>query len=167
METKNKNILVNRVVSFVIGGVLVFAVMSFTVVRTANDSNDALTSALDTSRYEAGRLFADAEVQLEAGNYDAARETLETLFANQPGSEESEVGRQLLVSLNEQEQAADARWEEALPEIRATWTAEMAARLRDEADEDRAEAEANIEAEVTEAWEEARADVRAAFEDQA
>ncbi|MDA3948218.1 MAG: hypothetical protein PF508_03245 [Spirochaeta sp.] len=166
-ESKNKNILINRIVSFVVGGVLVFAVMSFTVLRNANDNNEELTAALDSSRYEAGRLFADAEAQLDAGDFTAARESLETLFANQPGSEESEEGRLLLVALTAQEGAAEARWEEALPEIRTAWTAELAAELRSEADEVRAETEAGIETKVSEAWDEAETDVRAAFEDEA
>jgi hypothetical protein len=116
MESNQKNVLVNRIVSFLVGGVLVFAVMSFTVVRNARSENVGLTSALDSSRYEAGRLLADAEAELDAREYEAARASLEALFANQPGSEESVQGRLLLVTVNDRERNADARWEDALPE---------------------------------------------------
>jgi hypothetical protein len=167
METNQKNVLVNRIVSFLVGGVLVFVVMSFTVVRSARNDNVGLTLALDSSRYEAGRLLADAEAELDARDYEAARASLEALFANQPGSEESVQGRLLLVMVNDRERIADARWEEALPGIRESWSAEIAAELRADADKVRADTEAGIDAKVLEAWNRAEAEVRSAFEDEA
>jgi hypothetical protein len=167
MESNQKNVLVNRIVSFLVGGVLVFAVMSFTVVRNARSENVGLTSALDSSRYEAGRLLADAEAELDAREYEAARASLEALFANQPGSEESVQGRLLLVTVNDRERNADARWEDALPGIRESWSAEMAAELRAEADTVHADTLSGIDAKVLEAWSRAEDEVRSAFEDEA
>ena len=137
-----------------------FAIMSFTVVSTLKTENEELTKALDTSRYEAGRLLEDAKAQLEAGNYSEAKSTLETLFENQPGSEEAAEGRKLLVTVEDKEMAADKRWEAALPEIREEWFANMAERLRVESNEEREELEKNMNKIITEEWEKAKSKIR-------
>ncbi len=162
MEKKEKRtLMINRVVSFLAGGLLVFAVMSFTVVKSANSENAELSKALDTSRFEAGRLLDDAKAQLSTGDYTEAEASLTTLLANQPGSPEATEGKALLARVEAESAASDQRWEAALPAIRQEWTEAMAADLRAEFDEDRAEFESELEAKINEAWEKARADVRA------
>ena len=161
MEKKEKKgVIVKYILFFLIGGLLVFAIMSFTVVSTLKTENEELTKALDTSRYEAGRLLEDAKAQLEAGNYSEAKSTLETLSENQPGSEEAAEGRKLLVTVEDKEMAADKRWEAALPEIREEWFANMAERLRVESDEEREELEKNMNKIITEEWEKAKSKIR-------
>jgi predicted Zn-dependent protease len=161
MEKKEKKgVIVKYILFFLIGGLLVFAIMSFTVVSTLKTENEELTKALDTSRYEAGRLLEDAKAQLEAGNYSEAKSTLKTLFENQPGSEEAAEGRKLLVTVEDKEMAADKRWEAALPEIREEWFANMAERLRVESDEEREELEKNMNKIITEEWEKAKSKIR-------
>ncbi len=155
---------VNRVVAMLAGGLLVFAVMSFTVVNNANDRIDQLSQALDTSRFEAGRLLADAEEQLAAGNYAQASESLEMLFEHQPGSAEATEGRALLTTVTNAENEANARWEAALPEIRAQWTADYAADLRAESTAARAELEENMETIVSDEWAKVINDMRETWE---
>ena len=148
---------VNRVVALLAGGLLVFAVMSFSVVSNANARIDELSQALDTSRHEAGRLLADAEEQLAAGDYARATRSLETLFEHQPGSAEATEGRALLITVKSQEQETNARWDAAVPEIRAQWTADYAANFR-------AEMEENMDKKTSDEWAKVANDIREAWE---
>ncbi|MCF7945157.1 MAG: hypothetical protein K9L75_06460 [Spirochaetia bacterium] len=161
MEKKEKRgLIVKCVLFFLLGGLLVFAIMSFTVVNDLKTDNAELTEALDTSRYEAERLLEDAKAQLESSDYSEAKATLKMLFENQPGSEEAAEGRQLLLTVEDKEMAADKRWEAALPDIREEWLNNMADRLRAESDEERAELEKNLNEIITEEWEDAKSKVR-------
>ena len=155
---------VNRAISAVIGGLLVFAVMNVSVVRSANERIDELSSQLDTSRHEAGRLLSDARAQFENEDYESARVTLETLFENQPGSPEAEEGSALMVSVNEAEAAADAQWESAEAGIRQRWTNNLVERLRAELEANRVEMEENLERTVSDAWDDAKEDIREEWE---
>ncbi len=161
MDAKEKRgLIVKNAVFFLLGGLLVFAIMSFTVVNNLKAENEDLASALDISRYEADRLLADAKAQLVSGDYDEAKSTLKTLFENQPGSEEAAEGRELLITIEDEEMDADKRWEAALPDIREEWFNSMAERLWAESDEDRAELEKNLNKIITEEWEDAKSKVR-------
>jgi hypothetical protein len=165
-KNQKRTLIVNRVVSFIVGGLLVFAVMSFTVVNSANAEIEELSKALDTSRFEAGRLLEDAKAQLASGDYAEAEASLTALFANQPGSPEAAEGKDLLARVKAEAAEADQRWEAALPSIRQEWTEAMAAELRAELEEDRAKFEDELEAKINVAWERARSDVRAAWSDE-
>ena len=152
--------------SFLAGGLLVFAVMSFTVVKSVKAENEELSSALDTSRFEAGRLLEDAKAQLSSGDYDEAEATLTALFANQPGSPEATEGKALLARIQEEAASADQRWEAALPSIREEWTEAMAAELQAKFNEDRLKFENELEATINDAWEKAQSKVRAEWSDE-
>ena len=165
-KNEKRTLIINRVVSFVAGALLVFAVMSFTVVRSANAENAELSQALDTSRFEAGRLLEDAKAQLSSGDYKEAEASLTALFANQPGSPEATEGKALLAMVEQEAAEADQRWEAALPSIREEWTEAMAAELRAEFEEDRAKFESDLEATINTAWEKARSDVRATWSEE-
>ena len=165
-KNEKRTLIINRVVSFVAGALLVFAVMSFTVVRSANAENEELSQALDTSRFEAGRLLEDAKAQLSSGDYKEAEASLTALFANQPGSPEATEGKALLAMVEQEAAEADQRWEAALPSIREEWTQAMAAELRAEFEEDRAKFESDLEATINTAWEKARSDVRATWSEE-
>jgi len=134
---------VNRIVAVLAGGLLVFAVMSITVVNSANNQIEELSQALDTSRHEAGRLLSDAEELFAAGNYVQAAASLETLFQHQPGSAEAARG--------------SARWEAALPAIRTQWTASFVS-------ERRADLEENMDEVAEEEWENVVKDLRESWE---
>ncbi len=164
MATFKDNLLVNRIISLLVGGLLVFAIMSFTVVKTANDENTKIATALEDSLYEAGRLLDDAKAQLENRDYTESKETLEKLFEYQPGSPEALEGKTLLTSIDTAEAIAEARWVEALPQIKEDWAQAMAADLRAKSDEERADMEEGLEKTITQAWDKAESKVRIEWE---
>jgi hypothetical protein len=155
--SENGKILLNRIVSFAIGGLLVFALMSFTVVNGAKAENARLSAALDTSQYEAGRLLDDAKVQFAAGDFTKAQDSLKNLFENQPGSDESAEGKILLASVIEAQTAADNRWEDALPALREEWSNAMRTELR-------ASLESSMEKTIADAWQKAMPKLRTEWE---
>jgi hypothetical protein len=161
---EKRKLIVNRIMSFLAGGLLVFAVMSFTVVNTAKSQNTKLTKQLDTSRYEAGRLLADAKMQLEAKDYTKAKESLATLFQNQPGSPETVEGQKLLVTVTKAQTDANAKWNAAMPGVRDKWTSAMAAEMLAKSDETRAQLEKGMNETITQEWEKAKAKVREDWE---
>lgn len=165
MTNKNNGrIYLNRFVSFVAGGLLVFAVMSFTVVSGAKKQNTQLTMELDASKYEAGRLFADSQAHLEAGDYSKAKESLTTLFEKHPGSDQSGEGKSLFAVIEKEEKAADARWESVLPGLRKKWSAARVAELRLEAETARTQLEKGLNEKVSQEWENAKSKVRQEYE---
>lgn len=167
MEAKEKRGLIVRcVLFFLLGGLLVFAIMSFSVVNNLKAENADLVEALDISRYEADRLLEDAKAQHASGDYSKAKSTLKTLFENQPGSEEAAEGRELLLTIEDEEIAANKSWEAALPEIREEWFNSMAESLRAESDEERADLEKNLNKIITKEWEDAKSKVRKEWENE-
>ena len=163
-QVKKSKLNLNRLIAFLVGGLLVFAVMGVTVLSNARAEIDELTAALDTSRYEAGRLLADARAHDVAQDYTKAMSSLESLIENQPGSPEATEGRELLATIETLVVEADARWNVAMPALREAWSAEHAAELRAEWDADRAELEASIEDSIDQAWERAAPRIRSDWE---
>ncbi|AEV30679.1 hypothetical protein SpiGrapes_2929 [Sphaerochaeta pleomorpha str. Grapes] len=159
------NLLVNRIIALLIGGLLVFLIMTVTVVQTGKKENAKMAIALDASRYDAGRLLADAKAQLESKEYAASKETLEKLFIFQPGSPEAVEGKTLLTSVDTAEAAATARWEAALPQVKKDWTETLVAELRAKSDKEREELEASLEKTITQAWAKAESKVRTTWEE--
>ncbi len=153
-------LIVKYVVYFLVGALLVFAIMSFTVVKDLKAENVQLAEALDTSRYEAPRLLEDAKAQSASGDYSEAKLTLQTLIENQPGSAEASEGRELLLTIEDKEMAANSKWEAALPKIREEWFNNMSESLLAESDEERVELEKDLNKIITEAWEKAKSKVR-------
>lgn len=149
---------------FLAGGLLVFAVMSFTVVNAANKQNEQLTKTLDISRYEASRLLADAEAQFENRNYIKAKESLDALFTNQPGSEEAVKGKALMVSVEKAEKASNLKWEAAMPGIKQEWGDTLAAEIRSKADAERAKLESSLEETINKEWDKAKDKIREDWE---
>ena len=156
-----------RIGLFVAGGLLVFAIMSFTVVNDAKKENVELTKTLDTSRYESGRLLADAKAQLESNDFAEAKKTLTNLFNNQPGSEEALEGKTLMETIESAEKTAQAKWEAAMPGIKQKWADELAGKLRAELDKERALLEENMEETIAKEWEKAKSEVREEWEKEA
>lgn len=165
MVNFKENLLVNRIIALLVGGLLVFLIMTLTVVKTSKTENAQMVIALDASRYDAGRLLDEAKAQLENKDYSASRETLEELFVNQPGSAETIEGKTLLISVNTAEAEANARWEEALPQIKKDWSDAMAADLRAKSDKERAAMEADLEKTIDQAWNKAESKIRTTWED--
>lgn len=162
--TDKNNVILNRIVSFLAGGLLVFAVMSFTVVNNVKDQNTKLTSDLDASMYEAGRLLADAKAQFAEGNFTKAKLSLTNLQEKQPGSSEAAEGRMLLPEIDTAQAAMEMKWEAALPEIQSNWKNAMAAELRAASDADRLKLENKMEDTINQAWEKAKTKVKTDWE---
>ncbi|GAB1481388.1 hypothetical protein MASR2M78_02030 [Treponema sp.] len=160
-----QNVLLNRIVSFLAGGLLVFAVMSFTTVSRMKEENKALNATLDISRYEAGRLLSDAKAEYASRDFDKAKESLETLFANQPGSSEAQEGRVLLVDIDKEVKSADLKWDNASIAIQKKWTSDRMTELRNESDMERAKLEAGLTDRLNKEWEEAKNKIRSDWEE--
>ncbi len=165
MANFKENLLLNRIVALLIGGLLVFAIMSLTVVKTEKNARAQLAIELDESRYEAGRLLSDAKAQLASKDYTESKATLEELFMYQPGSAEAAEGKALLTSIETAEAASTARWEAALPQVKENWSEAMAADLRAQSVKERAEMEENLEKTIEQAWIKAKSDVRSDWEE--
>lgn len=150
-----------RIIAFAAGALLVFAIMSLGVVNRLNEENAELSSALDASQNEAGRLLADAKALFASEDYTQAKASLEALFDKQPGSAEAAEGKQLLAEIEAAEISAEEQWQEVLPAIREAWMADMQAELQQKWDAERAKLEANMSAAIEEAWEQSKDKVRA------
>jgi len=167
MQTKkDSKILVNRIVSFLAGGLLVFAVMSFTVVSNIKSDNKELSSALDASQFEAGRLLTAAKAQFESRSFDKAQATLNTLFTEQPGTPEAAEGKELLEIINTAERTANESWETALPDVQEQWKNQLAAELRAELDKEMSELENDMDEILSKEWDKVKTKVRDDWEEQ-
>ncbi len=164
MANFKDNLLVNRIIALLVGGLLVFTIMTFTVVQSAKKENKAIAIALDESRYDAGRLLGDAKAQADNKDYVASIATLEELFTNQPGSPEAAEGKILLLSINSAKETAQVKWEAALPLIKEEWFKEMATEIRAKSEKERIEMEAGLEKTITQAWDKAKSKVRLDWE---
>jgi hypothetical protein len=163
-KQENRNLLLNRVMAFIAGGLLVFAVMSFTVVSNAKKENQALASTLDLSRFEAGRLLADAKAQYAARDYAKAKESLNTLFVHQPGSTEALAGKKVLSEIEVAEATANRKWDAALAAVQTKWILNRASSLRAQWDKDRSQLEAGLTDKINQEWESEKAKVRMDWE---
>jgi len=161
--TNTKDTL-KRILSFLAGALLTFAVMSFTVVAKEKAQNEELTTALDASRFQAGRLLSAAKAQLEAREYEKARSSLATLFDKYPGSTESAVGKTLLAEVAEADQTANERWAMAMPVVRQKWTADRVAAIRAESEASRIQMENGLSDKVAQEWENTEAAIRKEWE---
>ncbi|HUX13866.1 MAG TPA: hypothetical protein VMW87_12620 [Spirochaetia bacterium] len=165
-DNEKRRLTLNRIVSFLAGGLLVFAVMSVTVVKNVRSQNAELTTALDTSRYEAGRLLADANAQLASRDFVKARASLTSLFENQPGSPEAAQGTLLLVTVDSAEKAADAKWAAAAAGVQAKWSSSVSADILAKSDAERAQIEKDMKETLTQQWAKEKDKVRADWEAQ-
>jgi len=155
-----RNITLNRIISFLAGGLLIFAIMSFTVVNKVKDQNTELTKALNLSQYEAGRLLSNAQEQFTAGDFNKAMASLNTLFDHQPGSAEAAEGRKLFPKIENEQTSVNAKWEKALPGIKDKWYTNKAMELRAESEASRVKFESELNNTISKAWDKAKDGVK-------
>jgi hypothetical protein len=160
IQNEKLRVAVNRVMSFLIGGLLVFAVMSLTVVSKTKDQNVQLTKELDASRYEAGRLLADAKAQYANKDFAKTQQTLTTLFEKQPGSTESVEGQKLYAQAGNAIAKDNANWEAAVGGIRERWARDLTAQLRAQSDTQRKQMETDLNDTLAKEWEKMKDQVR-------
>ena len=151
---------VNRVMSFLLGGLLVYAVVSLTMVSKLKEQNVQLTKELDVSQHEPGRLLSDAKAQFANREFVKAQQTLTVLFENRPGSAEATEGKDLYAEADVAIARDNANWEAAVAGIRERWAKDMTAQLRGKSEEARLQMEKDLDATLNREWEKMKDQVR-------
>jgi len=156
-EDKKSKMWINRIVSLIIAGGLMFLVMNFTVAGK-------LRKELDSVKYEPTSLLNDARAYYENENYNRAKETLNTLFEKRPGSNEAVEGKELYTQMETAQKELDARWEAAVGGIREEWAIAMAAELREEYMKEGEQLEKNMGTMLDSEWEKVKDTIREEWE---
>jgi len=156
-EDKKSKMWINRIVSLIIAGGLMFLVMNFTVAGK-------LRKELDSVKYEPTSLLNDARAYYENENYNRAKETLNTLFEKRPGSNEAVEGKELYTQMETAQKELDARWEAAVGGIREEWAIAMAAELREEYMKEGEQLEKNMGTLLDSEWEKVKDTIREEWE---
>jgi hypothetical protein len=157
IKNEKTRIWVNRIVSLVIAGGLMFLVMNYGVT-------EKLRKELDTSKYEATGLLNDAKAYFENEDYARAKETLNTLFEKRPGSNEAIEGKKLYTQMETAQKEIDTKWEAAVGGIREEWAIAMAAQLREEYMKEGEELENSMENKLDSEWEKVKDTIREEWE---
>ena len=157
-------IWVNRTVAFLVGGLLVLAIMGFAVVAPLKSDKEAIAEQLDELQNGASRLLAEAKVYVASKSYDDAMKSLNTLFQQQPGSNEVVEGRALYTEMEVAIQAREQNWEAAVGEIRAAWEKAKAAEILAKAEQDKQVIVTGLAETLVKEWEKAEGKIKADFE---
>jgi hypothetical protein len=164
VKNEKTNLVLNRVISFLAGGLVVLAVMNLSVVSSVKALNKDLSKQLDISVNEPSRLLNDAKAQFKDQDYIKARSTLATLFEKRPGSEQATEGKLLDATIAAAETKANAAWEAASNGVKDKWAKEKSAELRAKANQARDELEKGIPAAIDQEWDKAKDQVRKDWE---
>jgi predicted Zn-dependent protease len=167
IENEQKRVWVNRVMAFLIGGVIVLAVMAFAVASPLRKENTTLTAQLDEIRNGAVRLLGEATVQFQNKSYDDAKKTLNVLFQEQPTSAEAAEGKKLFSEIDAIIRQMDEKWDAASEEVRAEWEKMRTAELRANLEKERVTVETNLADTLNKEWERAKSAVRRDWEQKA
>ena len=162
IQNEKARIWVNRVLAFLLGALLIYAVMSLSIVKNVKEENEALKTEL----YDASRLLTNAKGFFENGNYGEAKKTLDTLFEKHPGASEMVEGKQLYAEIEAEQNALDKKWEAAAGTIREEWATKMAAQLRAEFEKDREKLEKNMDDVLNTEWDKMKDKIREEWEKQ-
>jgi len=158
MSEKGKaKIWINRIVSMVIAGGLMFLVMNYSVA-------EKLRKELESTKYDATLLLNDAEAYFENEDYARAKETLNTLFEKRPGSNEAIEGKMLYAQMETAERELDTKWEAAVGDIREEWAIAMAAQLREDFQKEGEKLEKNMGKLLDTEWEKMKDTIREEWE---
>ena len=166
IENQGARVWVNRILAFLIGGVIALVVMSLVVVAPVRSERDALAKELDEVQHGAERLLAEAKVLAESKSYDNALRTLSTLFEKQPGSSQVVEGRKLYAEIEIAVQAKQQEWETAVGPIRAAWEKAKAAELLAKAEREKQLLEAGMAQTLSQEWERVKDQIRRDWENQ-
>ena len=162
MSEKGKaKIWINRIVSMVIAGGLMFLVMNYSVA-------EKLRKELESTKYEATLLLNDAEAYFENEDYARAKETLNTLFEKRPGSNEAVEGKKLYTQMETAQKELDTKWEAAVGGIREEWAKTMVVQLREQLKEkavtEKEELERDMNDILDKEWEKVKDTIREEWE---
>ena len=164
IQNETTRVWVNRIFAFVVGGLLLFLIMNFSVA-------DKLRKELDESRYAASRLLNDAKADFENKRYGRAKESLDMLAEKHPGSIEAVEGNKLYnvidnaVKADQAAQAeSDLKWEEAVAGVRKEWEGKTAAEMRDKIAKQRDQLENDMDNILAAEWEKNKEKIREEWE---
>lgn len=160
IQNEKVRIWVNRVFAFLVGALLIYAVMSLSVVQNVKEENEKLKKEL----YDPGKLLTSAKELFGNRNYGEAKKTLESLFEKHPGASEMVEGKQLYADLEAEQNALDKKWEAAAGAIREEWAIMMAAQLRAEFEKDRETLEKNMNDVLNTEWDKMKNKIREEWE---
>ena len=157
-------IWINRIVSLIIAGGLMFLVMNFYVAEKIREE-------LDECRYEATLLLNDAKASFENKDFDKAKETLNTLFIKHPDSNETAEGKKVYTEIEDaikNQGELDNVWESAVGGIREEWAKTMAVQLREQliekAGKEKEELESDMNDILNREWEKVKEEIREEWE---
>ncbi|HUX20941.1 MAG TPA: hypothetical protein VMW69_06850, partial [Spirochaetia bacterium] len=144
-----------------VGGLLVYVVLTTTVISNVKKQNAQLAKQLDTSQYEPGRLLADAKAQMASREFAKAMLTATDLLDKRPGSPEAVEAKGLFNDAKLAMATDNAKWEAAVGGIRDKWAAEVTAQLRGQSEKSRLEMEEGLDVTVNKEWDKVKEQVRA------
>jgi len=159
-NNQDRKIWVNRLLAFLAGGLIMFAIMSLAVVAPVRREKKALAMQLDEVQNGAARLLAEAKVLAESKSYDGALSTLNTLFEKQPGSSQVVEGRKLYAEIEIAVQAKEKKWEAAVGAIRAAWEKATAAELMANAEREKQLVETGMAETLAKEWEKVKDQIK-------
>jgi len=162
IENQTTRVWVNRVLAFLLGALLIYAVISLSIVKNVKAENTELKKEL----YDPGKLLTSAKELFGNRNYGEAKKTLDNLFEKHPGATEIAEGKQLYAELEAEQNALDKKWEAAVGAIREEWATTMAAQLRAEFEKDRETLEKNMNDVLNTEWDKMKDRIRDEWEKQ-
>jgi hypothetical protein len=154
----------NRVLSFVVGGLVVLILMSVAAVGPVKAKNADLTKQLDELQNGAARLLSEAKGFMANKAYSSAQQSLSALLTKQPGTPEAVEGKKLSAEVAAAVELQNKKWEAASVAVKAAWEKTAAAKLRSDADATRAQVETSLAATLTTDWERQKDQVRKDWE---
>ena len=164
IKNEKARMWVNRIVSLIIAGGLMFLVMNFYVAGK-------IRKELDECKYEATGLLNDAKASFENKDYDKAKETLNTLFIKHPDSNETAEGKKVYAEIEDavkNQEELDKKWEAAVGGIREEWAKTMVVQLREQLKEkaitEKEELEKNMDDMLNSEWEKVKEEIREEWE---
>ena len=151
IKNEKARIWVNRIVSLIIAGGLMFLVMNFYVAGK-------IRKELDECKYESG-CFINSVFN--------AKETLNTLFIKHPDSNETAEGKKLYTEIEnavKNQEELDKKWEAAVGGIREEWAKTMVVQLREQLKEkaitEKEELEKNMDDMLNSEWDKVKEEIR-------
>jgi len=164
IKNEKARIWVNRIVSLIIAGGLMFLIMNYVVA-------EKIRKELDECKYEAAGLLNDAKASFKNKDYDKAKETLNTLFIKHPDSNETAEGKKVYTEIEDaikNQEELDQKWEAAVGGIREEWAKTMAVQLREQlkekAGKEKEELERDMNDILNREWEKVKDTIREEWE---
>jgi len=154
MTQEKTHLRINRAVAAAVGGFVVFLVMNFGVVNSANARVADLQKQLEASAFGAARILDEAKALIAAKEYREAGMSLASLIERHPSSIEATEGRALAIELSAAQAKEDAAWALAVVDIRSKWVSAETKRLR-------AQSEREMPATIDQNWDRAVDGIRA------